>query len=371
MFIVTNRALDPKARGLRQLGKYPNPRGPNELRMIEVQPRHGGWDVQIIPDVLDAKWRKAAGIDQQWLASMGFPKSSPAYGSMYVAKKLLDRVNPGRAGGRGKGRDLLVFVHGYNNDMEDVVTRAHSFERNFGVEVLAFSWPANGGGVAGAAAYLSDKNDARVSVGALDRTLAKIDDMITRFNAAYMAEIRKMAGERFGDNDEHRREMIARLMDKGCPFKVSLVAHSMGNYLYKHLLLSSASMGTKLMFDNVVLVAADANNKEHALWVDRIRARRRVFITINENDSALRVSRMKVGDQQLARLGHYPRDLDSRQGVYVDFTGAKGVNSSHAYFEGSPLRNVAVKRFFQEAFIGEFAEKRLVYDVAQNLYRVQ
>ena len=118
--------------------------------------------------------------------------------------------------------------------------------------------------------------------------------------------------------------------------------------------------------------AADTNNLDHAHWVDQIRCRNRVYITINEDDSALRVSRMKAGDQQRARLGHYTYGLDSSQGVYVNFTKTKHVGDSHAYFEGDPVeKNPRVKAFFQAAVNGETAETPLPYNAAKNLYGIE
>ncbi len=148
-----------------------------------------------------------------------------------------------------------------------------------------------------------------------------------------------------------------------------MMLHSMGNYLFKHLLKSSTYRGDLLIFDNVVLAAADTNNEAHAEWVDRIQCRGRIFITINEKDGALLASRMKMGEQQKARLGHYPYRLTSQRAVYVDFTKEPRVGDSHAYFEGSPLRNDRVRRFFREAINGAPAEGRLHYDVARNIYR--
>ena len=376
MFIITNRELRSDRTGLEQFGPRANSLGPNELRMVEVTRAGRAWKVEIIPDELDAAWRARAGIDAAWLTSMGFDPDGKVFGSMYVASQVLARVNPRRAGAgptAAQGKNLLVFVHGYNNDIRDIIERAASFERNFGVEVIAFSWPANGGGVIGTASYLSDKNDAKISIGALDRALAKLGDLLGRFNMAWVEDVRRRADAvlvRHPGNEERRRERIAEIVAAECPFTVNLLLHSMGNYVYKHLLLSTASFGTALMFDNVVLAAADTNNKDHAQWVDRIKARRRVFVTINESDHALRVSRMKFGEAQLARLGHYPFDLNASQAVYIDFTGAPKVGSSHAYFEGEPLANVKVRRFFNDAVNGTFAERSLPFDEAMGTYRM-
>lgn len=52
---------------------------------------------------------------------------------------------------------------------------ANELEELYGVIVVPFSWPANGGGkVSGTAAYLSDKDDARSSATALHRAVQKV-----------------------------------------------------------------------------------------------------------------------------------------------------------------------------------------------------
>jgi esterase/lipase superfamily enzyme len=239
------------------------------------------------------------------------------------------------------------------------------------VEVVAFSWPANGGGVKGVLDYRSDKRDARASVGALDRTLTRIHELLGEFNAELLKDATQAAEKRYPRNAELRDDYITRLSERGCPFTVNMMLHSMGNYLFKHVLKSSIYRGTRLTFDNVTMAAADANNENHAEWVDKVQCRGRVYITINENDRALLASRVKSGQEQLPRLGHYPHNLDSTQAVYVDFTGAPRVGRSHAYFEGSPTQNAAVKRFFRRAFNGERAEQGLDYNVQTHMHRIQ
>ena len=267
--------------------------------------------------------------------------------------------------------NFLFFVHGYNNDFGAMLERADGFARKYDVEVVAFSWPANGGGVHGVAIYLSDKRDARASIGALDRALAKISDYLHEFNAENTRRIAIAAARKYPKNAEARDECITQLTGEGCPFTVNMVLHSMGNYLFKQLLLSSVYRARGLLFDNVVLAAADTNNEEHREWVDRIRCRRRIYITINEDDAAPMASRMKAGEEQKARLGHYPYNLNSTQAVYVDFTDAPYVGGSHAYFEGTPLRNRAIREFFRKAFNGQRAEEKLAYDAARGLYSLR
>ena len=86
--------------------------------------------------------------------SVGLDPEKVYPASAYVARKLLERCS-----GSGRttespeaGKNLLLFVHGYNNDMTDVLNRAEKLEMNYGVEVVFFSWPANGGGLHGVVA---------------------------------------------------------------------------------------------------------------------------------------------------------------------------------------------------------------------------
>lgn len=372
MFIVTNREVDDqdKRKSVKRFGKKLNPEGALELRMAEASKKKRGWNVNILPDILTLELKKEVGLQTE----------ETVYASQYVARKLLSRVNPNRArmlgipgtSSQSKGRNFLVFIHGFNNDMKAILERAHTLEKLYQVEVLAVSWPANGGGLAGVASYKSDKRDAKASIGALDRVLEYVQKILQAFNQDAIDLVREEAREKYRDDPEKQNRYIATVVDKDCPFTVSAMFHSMGNYLYKHLLLSSNSQGTGLIFDNVVLAAADANNAEHALWVDRIRCRNRVYITINEDDKALTVSRMKTGDDQQARLGHYIYGLDSKQGVYVNFTDVDGVGSSHAYFEGDTVKsNPRIKQFFHEAFNGRRAElvTNLNFDASTNMYK--
>jgi hypothetical protein len=371
MFVVTNREVfEGKTRPADAFGSRPNPLGPNELRLAQVQRRGRDWHVQVLPDEITDAMATEVGLPPP---SQRAPGEPPTFASRYVARKVQSALQPEK--GRPKGRNLLFFVHGFNNDMPAVLDRAEQLAASYDVEVIPFSWPANGGGFKGVASYKSDKRDALASTGALDRAIARLGEIVQQINAERVqrieaeAEARFGGGARAGADAERWDRFFTAAARKECPFKINMMLHSMGNYVYKHLLGSSTYGGGALVFDNVLLVAADTNNAGHAEWVDRIQCRGRVFVTLNERDAALAASRMKMGEQQLARLGHWPHRLDSRQAVYVDFTDQPQVTDSHAYFEGRPLRNAAVKRFFDDALNGEFAEARLSFDMGRNMYR--
>ena len=361
MFLITNRDVDESKKGPDAFGKKPNREGPNELRCAEATRAGGKWRVDVLKDQ----------CTPEMLASAGIKTPGPHPASRYVARKLLLRLKA-RMNKEKRPPGLAFFVHGYNNDVAAVLERAQGFEDLYGVEVVVFTWPANGGGgVGGLASYLSDKRDALASVGALDRAILKLDGYLKEMNAGQSALAEQEAAQKYAEDADGWDVHYARAMLRACPFTVNLVLHSMGNYIFKHYMSSSTFSGNLLVFDNVVLAAADTNNPGHVDWLDRVQCRRRVYVTINENDIALRASRMKTGEEQKARLGHYPYELASRRTVYVDFTRARGVDDSHAYFEGKPAtKNAAVREFFRRALSGEVAEEPLTYDVARNLYRV-
>lgn len=353
MYLVTNRAVHASKPGFDVFDELPNPKGPHELRFAEVLRSDSGYAIEILDDRL-SRAEKAA---------LGLPVSKTAHRSQLVARTVFDKI-------RREKKNLLLFVHGYNNNVEAVVERAFGLQETFGVEVLAFSWPANGGGASGVLDYKSDKKDARASIGALDRVLDKTREYLHLLREEELKRIRAEASDRFRNDAETRDEFLSRAILEDCPFRVSLMLHSMGNYLLKQLLKSTLYSGDELLFDNVIMVAADTNNQGHREWIDRIEFRNRLYVTINENDSALRFSRMKGGFEQRARLGHFPYELDSRRVVYVDMTRASNVGDSHAYFEGDSLQNDALRKFFDEALNGKVAEADLEYDASRNLHSI-
>ena len=341
MYLITNREIREQASGVEMLGPRPNREGPNELRVFWASGRGSNWQIELVPDRLGTADKPA-----DWKCYI-HSKDEDCFGTCLAAKDVLERV-------RSEKRHLLFFVHGFNNDVLDVLRRARSFETRYGVEAIVFSWPANGGGAKSVLSYKSDKRDAKASIGALDRALAKMGSYLNGFFEEARQSIADRLDKKLGKDSDRNSEKweteFTRMSEKECGLTVNMALHSMGNYLFKHLVLSTASEGGGLLFDNIILAAADTNNLDHRAWVDRIRCRKRIYVTINENDHALGAARLKTGDDQLARLGHYPFRLDSDQAVYVDFTSAAWVRTTHSYFEGGAVRNDAVQKFLRGRF---------------------
>lgn len=316
MYIVTNRNLQPDGPPTERFGETFNEKGPNELRLAEAKKVGRNWKVAILDDEVEHNG------EAMWASEFAF-------------LTLQERM-------RDKGKNALFFVHGYNVDFKSALETGWKLQQLYNMEVGIFTWPSNGGGIRGLASYKSDKRDAILSVNALDRCFEKL--------GAYM--------------QKHR--------DTACNENFNLAMHSMGNYLFKFLMKSSVYQGETLLFDNIAMLAADVNNHDHAEWIDRATFRKRLYITINENDHALFASRLKFGDQQLARLGHWTQNLSSRNAVYLDFTQAAGVGNSHSYFmDGAVSKNSRLKRVFADIFNGRRGEDGLDYNPHSRMFLVR
>lgn len=359
MYLITNRAIAKKT-DLSAFGKVPNPAGPNELRLMRVSRTRKSWKVSPVADQLSKEKVKA--LNQKY--NLGLDVSIPWFGSLQVACELFQQA-------RDENKSILLFVHGFNNDVEDVLEAAHEIEQLHNVIVVPFTWPANGGGaISGTLSYKSDKSDARVSAGALNRAIGKIQQFHLLLTAARKRQLQQRADKKCPDNPVAAHSHFVRLMEKDCSVTLNLLCHSMGNYVFKHTLSTSENVSSKLVFDNINLVAADTNSAGHARWVGKLDVRKRVYIVINENDSALKASRMKPGDEQLARLGHYTRQLNSPNAHYIDVTDADHVDSEHTYFKGDAVaNNESLKKMFSGMFNGQAVEHKLTYHADNNSYK--
>ena len=359
MYFITNRQFDSSKRGHEKFTKHPNEKGPNELQAVEITgvnpPR-----IQLIKDQLS----KAEVTRLKNKFSLDIDENDPHYASLKVACQVFEQA-------RKHCKSVLLYVHGYNNDIKDVYATARELERLYGVIVVTFTWPANGGGaLSGTLSYLADKRDARASQDALNRCVDLVGKYHNLLTLSARKELEGRANKKHPSNPTKQREYLSELLKKHCNLSVNLLCHSMGNYVLKHALTSQLSEARKLIFDNIILAAADTNNESHDIWVESLQVRKSVFITINENDFALSWSRRKPGEQQKARLGHYLKKLDAKNAHYIDFTREKAVNNSHAYFDYKTVgQNKGVLRFFKKVFSGDDVLPYLTYTQHNNTYR--
>ncbi|HKJ70816.1 MAG TPA: alpha/beta hydrolase [Gammaproteobacteria bacterium] len=366
VFVVTNRELTTDRKtGEVSVGDEPNRAGPNELRLLAAEGGPGDWTLRAVPDSTNLARFHELGVEP-------ITRKRAYLGSDLAAAIVLQRL-------QANDRNLVVFVHGYNNTLRDALDRAHRLAEAYGVEVVVFSWPANGGGqrfledVHGLASYKWDKHDARAATGAFDKLLARLGILLKDVNQARHEDLEAEARERFPDDRARQRDYLARLIrQRVCPFRVTLLTHSMGNYLFKKTLLASSErLSSDVIFDNVILKAADTNHADHDVWVERIRARHRVYVTINQDDRALMLSDAKLGDEQRPRLGNTLARQDAANATYLDAT--RLVGDAHSYFDAKDIDASGADAkpltdFFARALNGEIAEEGLRYKAANNTY---
>ena len=140
---------------------------------------------------------------------------------------------------------LCLFVHGYNDDWEDTVND-YLLIKNGLMEgtadlgqLVLYSWPSKGN-VAG---YLPDRESAHDSAPDLAGLLVELSDYLTL-----------------------RQRIAARSDDPGkfCRMKVSVLAHSMGNYVMQEALVAASKQLNDpqlvSLINQFVMVAADVDN---------------------------------------------------------------------------------------------------------------
>lgn len=142
-------------------------------------------------------------------------------------------------------KHLSLFVHGYNTEWEESVRRYIDIQRKLyagdnGLGALVLlSWPSNGS----TAAYLSDRSDAEASAPGLAGMLVRLHD--------HMVKLQRKAA------DTGNPQLY-------CRAKISIIAHSMGNYVVqKALAMASKRLNNPqliTLINQFVMVAADVDN---------------------------------------------------------------------------------------------------------------
>src|SRR5687768_5667156 len=139
---------------------------------------------------------------------------------------------------------LSLFVHGYNNSWQDAVKRYAQIKaelydkRDLGALIL-YTWPSNGT----SAGYLPDREDARKSGEQTADLFTALHDIV-----------------------QQNENVAAATGDpaKRCRAKISIIAHSMGNYVVQKGLsvaarrLNSPQLIT--LIHQLAMVAADVDN---------------------------------------------------------------------------------------------------------------
>jgi esterase/lipase superfamily enzyme len=141
-------------------------------------------------------------------------------------------------------RHLSLFVHGFNNSWQDAAKRYAQIksdlfdDRDLGALIL-YSWPSNGS----SAGYLPDREDARKSG-------EQTADLFTTLHDSVLKNEMRAAAS--GDPSQR------------CRAKISIIAHSMGNYVVqKGLAVAARRLNSPqliTLIHQLAMVAADVDN---------------------------------------------------------------------------------------------------------------
>ena len=292
--------------------------GPAELRVAIAEPKKKHWKLTLLPDTVDDQGATA---------------------SEKLFRDTLEKIRKGKL-----SRNWVVFQHGFNQTLAKNLKKAREIE-NYGVNVIAFSWPSNPGPNGGFFKAVKNKREeyararanARLSITASDRFMEKL---VRYFKASVQDD---------------------------CPVSLSLCVHSLGNYLLQRTIEEALFAKDLGIFDNIILHQADADNRDHSLWVDRLEDAKRVYVTINLNDAILKASTVVNG----RRLGNTRQNLDARLPTYVDFSFGQDVGMEHRLFRPD-IKNPVIKRFFRRVFNGKPGENipGLEYNPVMGAYQL-
>ena len=239
------------------------------------------------------------------------------------------------------GRNLLVFVHGFDNTFSDAITRA-AFNREWlatsgaptlDTSVIAFSWPSLGRIVDFPLAdgdYRHDQAMARNSGLHLMTFLANLEPILRKARA------------------------------NGC--RTFLLAHSMGNLALERAVDSwfSHGNGTAKMFDHAVLAAADCGSD--SLSIPDMKGMSglshltdRISVYFSGADAVLEFSGGINLQRRLGESGPPDRDdpvaFPKAQFRMADASGYRDYEfnpvTSHQYYRSSPLARADIAAALQ------------------------
>jgi esterase/lipase superfamily enzyme len=195
-------------------------------------------------------------------------------------------------------KDVVVFIHGYNNSFENAARQTAQLARDahFQGAPILYSWPSK------------------------DKLLAYTEDEDTVTWTAF-----------------HFRDFLEELAQRSHATRIHLIAHSMGNRALASALQMIASRSgpkTAQPFDQVVLAAPDIGADTFTLFAREIRPMaKRLTLYASQNDDALLLSKfihgaLRAGQKSAYLLVANGIDTVDASAVRTDFLG-------HAYFAKS------------------------------------
>jgi len=235
-------------------------------------------------------------------------------------------------------KPCCLFLHGFNQNLEKNLNKCKEIEE-YGVNVIAFSWPSNPGpkGIFWKIKeYRNAQQNARRSTVALERFFDKFSDYYQSTGALHNIK--------------------------------SLVIHSLGNYLMQSFVTSLGYSQQNSYLNNILLHQADVNSEEHEKWADKLADNCRVLATINESDDVLDFSDFINPD----RLGNTLENLRSDIIKYFNFGRIPESDDEHRLWIPPTTNNDNAQKFFDSIFKGKKVKTgHLEFDQVRNCFHME
>lgn len=224
-----------------------------------------------------------------------------------------------KAGGRGAD-NIIFYVHGRGKEpkksLDEVIP---NLEEEYSAKVIMFHWFPSYKGPAG---YPNE--EAKAAAPDLLNVLASFQ------------KFKKDHPEKFSK------------------IKSTLLVHSMGNIVFARMMESYQQQSfDKNLFDTVILNSADADAKDHDLWVKKIDFSDNIYITVNKHDNILGLSAKRQREKRLGQKLEtmFGKDiLLANNANYVDFSK---IDVNHRYFlKGGQDGNPYLEKFYEAVLNG-------------------
>jgi len=322
VIVVSNRNVNPKETSTKLFGDELNAKGADELNVALANKSGSSWKLKLITNPSTPAYKK--------------PKSKDLF------KEVLINTNKTIAASAdgGKEANWVVFVHGFNQSLTKNLNKCEELKQyGANTNVIAFSWPSNPGPQEWwkkTKEYKRARKNAQRSVMALNRFLEKMYEYATEASS----------------ND--------------CKINISLVVHSLGNFLLENFVRSSVYENECSIYQNIILHQADADTEDHEDWVKKLTKDARVYVTINDKDAVLCASDLVNKN----RLGNSSDNCVLSNVKYFNFTKGAGVGISHRPWHDPGKAQVYVKEFYENVLTGRRGEHASGWEFssAKNYY---
>jgi len=248
----------------------------------------------------------------------------------------------------------VFFIHGFNQSMDKNLAKCALLEKTHGVNVFAFAWPSRPSVPTDKMSIISSIYSYFKSPSSLLPYKAAISEFI-EWKAKVYDEAMTNAHHSLNSLDQSLKFAQNHFFNNiENPVKVTLLVHSLGNYLIENFFKSDKYSISKDSFENVILHQADAHYHSHTDWVNEKSiqcAKNHIIVTHNRKDPVLLASEIEkiafndeTSDNSSRRLGRGDGTIASTDDKvkYIDFTKSPMVGFDHNFFNLSSIDNSGI-----------------------------